>query len=251
MLQAVNGGPTLFCSDFNAFGSDLNGFVNVVSNDDDFIGFAFGVNADYLLLDWKRATQQAGAIGLAVSRVTGIPSAGELFSHTGPVDELARGNTLGNQGYSLSTNIGFRLVYTSTRLQVWVDGDLEIDLTGSFPDGQFCFYTLSQGGATFSGFTRQAIPCDPGPLPFSDCQAINQCGGGIGGDRVLACYLAEGVPTYGCVTSSEYNNFLANSGVCGCCDPIDKSFPFDNPTFCEVNSADSSTVGTACCGAPP
>lgn len=157
--------------------------------DDDVIGFVMGFDpgdgfpgstADYLLLDWKGVTQAfdfADAtlqffhhdqtltgtmpVGLALSRVTGSPTADEMWQHldlpensTGGVAELGRGATLGSTAYNRAG--GSHLVditYTPTRITVAIDGVQQFDLAGSFPDGRFGLYSAFQGPtATFSNF---------------------------------------------------------------------------------------------------
>src|SRR5690606_23464052 len=102
VTQSVNGQPTIFYSDFNSYGTVATGNIKVTGGgDDDFIGFVIGFNpeettnsaADYLLIDWKAATQYydfdgssgmpggTAERGLAISRVTGIPTANELWTH--------------------------------------------------------------------------------------------------------------------------------------------------------------------------
>ncbi len=96
----------MFYSDFNAHNKLIEGTLEVTENptaDDDYIGFALGFNpgdsgnssASYLLVDWKQVTQSfnftggdadntAGSsalVGLAVSQVSGIPTADEFWGH--------------------------------------------------------------------------------------------------------------------------------------------------------------------------
>lgn len=191
VTQSVNGQPTLFYSDFNAQGSDVRGFIRVNSGgDDDYIGFALGFRpndstngaADYLLVDWKQGTQffDFGApsntpgsnapAGLAVSRVTGIPTADEFWGHTnfvadpaGGLAELQRGATRGNIGYSDLVTYEFRFIFEPNRLRVYVDGGLELDVAGAFSDGRMAFYNFSQADVTYSAFTRDPAP--PGEIP--------------------------------------------------------------------------------------
>jgi hypothetical protein len=158
--------------------------------DDDVVGFvlgfepgdsAIGSSADYLLLDWKGATQNfnfddgdlinfhhdqtddlAGydmPVGLALSRVTGSPTADEFWAHddlpenaTGGVLELARGATLGAAAYNRTGGSHFfDITYTPTNVKVSVDGVEQLNVNGSFPDGRFGLYSAWQGPtATFS-----------------------------------------------------------------------------------------------------
>jgi hypothetical protein len=155
--------------------------------DDDVVGFvlgfepgdaAIGSSADYLLIDWKGASQTFDfadgdffnfhhdqttsgnmPVGLALSRVTGSPTADEFWQHadlpenaTGGVAELARGATLGSAAYNRSGGSHvFDITYTSSRITVRVDGVQQFDVMGSFPDGRFGLYSAWQGPtATFS-----------------------------------------------------------------------------------------------------
>jgi hypothetical protein len=184
VFQSVNGQPTLFVSDFDAFFSTFEGVIEVSGTDDDFIGFAIGYvpgdisnpAADYLLVDWKQGTQpynfgapsctpgSTAPAGLAVSRVFGIPTADEFWGHlnfdaacsdlNSGLQELQRGFTLGNTGWAQGVPYTFKFEFLSNRLRVWVNGTLEIDIAGSFANGRFGFYNFSQAAVTYSGFTR-------------------------------------------------------------------------------------------------
>lgn len=183
VLQTVNGQPTLFVSDFDLSGMQVEGVIEVeTTGDDDLIGFAIGYqpgdvsnpDAEYLLLDWKQSTQgfdfgtpsctpsSTCPAGLAVSQVTGIPTADEFWGHEdfdspacSPLGdglvELARGASLGSTGWSDLDEYRFRIVFTTDRLQVFVDDQLEIDVAGSFADGRLAFYNFSQGSVRYSG----------------------------------------------------------------------------------------------------
>jgi hypothetical protein len=198
VLQSVNGQPTLFYSDFNAFDSELEGVISPGSGgDDDYIGFALGFlpgdatnpEADYLLIDWKGGTQGydfgnpsctpggTAERGLAISRVTGVPTADEFWSHenfdspacSGPdsgLVELARGNTLGDTRWQSGTEYVFRFQFTESRVRIYVDDVLEFDVSGSFSDGRLAFYNFSQANVTYSGFQRSALG------PVAQCQDV-------------------------------------------------------------------------------
>jgi len=181
VTQSVNGQPTIFYSDFNAYGTETTGNIRVSgAGDDDFIGFVIGFNpgdasnsaADYLLIDWKRLTQNhnfaapsvtPGGVaekGLAISRVTGIPTADELWQHVdyadhseGSVLELARGATLGSTGWDRDKDYKFSFDFGPNNLVVAVNGIQQFDLTGSFSDGHLGFYNFSQAGVQYSAFT--------------------------------------------------------------------------------------------------
>jgi hypothetical protein len=193
VTQSVNGQPTLFYSNFNARGFDVRGSVIVVdAGDNDYFGFALGFQpgdtsnsaADYLLVDWKQGRQSVdfgppsttpgttAFPGLAISRVTGVPTADEFWGHTdfasdtsGGLTELARGINLGSTGWTSEVEYDFRFIFEQDRLRVYVDDTLEFDVSGSFPDGRLAFYDFSQSGVTYSAFTVEAIP-EPKPNPI-------------------------------------------------------------------------------------
>jgi hypothetical protein len=181
VFQSVNGQPTLFYSDFNAFGTLAKGTINVTSDgDDDFIGFVLGFQpndttnsaADYLLVDWKKGTQffdfgspsntpgSTALVGLAVSKVTGIPTADEFWGHTdfasdtgGGLQEIARANTLGSTGWAYDTDYEFAFDFGPNNLDVYVDNVKQLSITGSFSNGRLGFYNFSQSSVTYSAFT--------------------------------------------------------------------------------------------------
>jgi len=191
VLQSVNGQPTMFASDFNAQGTAVKGKIRVNNGagDDDFIGFALGYNlgdntnasADYLLVDWKRGTQffdfgapanntpgGTAAAGLAVSRVTGTPTADEFWQHadlignpTGGLQQLQRGSTLGATGWDFGTEYEFSFVFLANSLQVYVDDVLELSVNGTFGDGRMAFYNFSQSSVNYSAFTVQQVVPEP------------------------------------------------------------------------------------------
>lgn len=71
--------------------------------------------------------------------------------------ELARAATLGNSPWVPATSYTFVLEYSPTLLRGWVDGALEIELTGSFPSGGFALYNFSQAGLVFGPITFEFL----------------------------------------------------------------------------------------------
>ena len=202
VFQSVNGQPTLFCSDFPAFDTKMEGKVLVAeaAGDDDYIGFALGfqpgdtsnANADYLLTDWKRNDQffdfgspsstpgSTAKRGLAVSRVVGIPTADEFWGHlnfdhsssdlNNGLQELQRGSTLGSTGWVPGQEYVFTFQFSANSLKVSVDSVPQIDITGSFNNGRLCFYNFSQTDVTYSGFgTTRLVQIDIKPGSDPNC----------------------------------------------------------------------------------
>lgn len=181
-------------------------FVNS-GPDDDYIGFVLGFSpgdqtngaADYLLIDWRSTPQNndfggggvGGAeihgattpsgnndVGLALSRVTGRPTADEFWHHyddpavmtdAGAVDELARGINEGSRTYGLGagdTHV-MQVDWRSDSVRVFVDGTLEIDYSGPFvpTSGQFGLYQMFQQGFEFNNFSYDPLPPLATPVP--------------------------------------------------------------------------------------
>jgi hypothetical protein len=72
------------------------------------------------------------------------------------VEQLARAATLGDTGWARGVEYEFRISYGQDRLQVWVDGVLEIDITGTFPPGRLGFYNFSQANVIYRAFDLEA-----------------------------------------------------------------------------------------------
>ena len=180
VFQRINSRPSVFYGDFGAFGTRIKGKINAVSNrDDDFIGFVLGYrpgdnlrtsDVDFLLIDWKRRTQSCARVGLAVSRITGRPGSRfcsqEFWNHasTSRFQELARASTLGSTGYTIDREYEFEFEINETRLRIWVDGNLEFDIAGTFRDGRLGFYNHSQPEVVYSAFTVSSALINEGEV---------------------------------------------------------------------------------------
>jgi len=210
VYQSVNGQPTLYYSDFNAFGTKVTGKIKVeTTGDDDFIGFVLGFQpgdttsstADYLLVDWKQSSQSfdfgnpsstpggTADRGLAVSRVTGIPTADEFWQHTdylthsgGGVEELQRGLTLGSTGWTDNVEYEFTFDFGPGNLQVFVNGVKQLDIVGAFENGRIGFYNFSQSDVRYSAFTKEtgSFP-PPTAVPEPESWAMMIAGFGLAG----------------------------------------------------------------------
>lgn len=178
VVQTLNTSqPAVLHNGVNSQGMALSGEITVQTNsDDDFVGFVLGFNAgdstnpdaDYLLIDWKQADQalNSGAFGqegLAVSRVTGAFDFDRFWEHSGHVNELQRGFTRGATGWVNHRTYTFDLIFNPTNVQVFVDGVQELNISGSFEDGSFGFYNLSQAHVRYAGLEEEAAPPIPEP----------------------------------------------------------------------------------------
>lgn len=151
--------------------------------DDDYFGFVLGyrpgdllaASSDFIVVDWKRLTQVApegvAPAGLWMSRVTG-PIGTDVntpFYRTGPVSILQRGSGIyESTGWTTDRDYDFDVTYTAGQIDVSIDGVEAFSETGTFADGSFGFYTLSQGNIEFSELRIEALPDAPAvPLPAS------------------------------------------------------------------------------------
>ena len=189
--QSTNSDPTIYMSTLPAAGTTLSFELAVeTTDDDDFIGWVVGFergdvtnpNADFMLFDWKQATQtlesgEVGKVGMALSRVKGViapkghDGLGNFWPHTGGITELARAKTLGSTGWQDKKSYLVTMNYTPSNIRVWVDGVLQFDVTGTFPIGKFGFYTSSQPYGRFtlvSPVNNSTCGLDPNADPDDD-----------------------------------------------------------------------------------
>ena len=182
VVQEENGRPTFFVAPGDITGHRFSATLSSPGPDNDFfgvaLGFSTGVDADFLLIDWRRSIQPidwqdgvgpvTGVPGLAVSRVDGLPTMSELWAHidspvnsNGGVEELGRGTTFGEVGWTPGTPYEFVVEYTEDSLQVWVNGSQEISITGAFPSGPVALYDFSEPGLTISGISIETLNDPP------------------------------------------------------------------------------------------
>ncbi|MBU3068682.1 hypothetical protein KOI40_02560 [Aestuariicella sp. G3-2] len=174
----TNADPSALFSGSNNLNSVLSGRFGVMDfNDDDFIGFALGLqpgeltstSADYWLIDWKQRTQSFGSQlfpqGLSISHVTnGSNGNNAAWSHGVGFEELQRGTNLGSTGWSDNVWYDFSLSYTADLIQFSINGLTEISLTASeagvtgFGGGSFGLYANSQQNASFADLSLTQLP---------------------------------------------------------------------------------------------
>ncbi len=185
--------PSILYGDFDAYGKRLTAKVHPGS-DDDFFGFVVGFNggdstnaeADYLLVDWKKQRQEFNfegdststggyaEVGLRLSRVTGIPDCDEFWQHanlsgtdeSSGLEELQEADTKGSIHYA-AQEYEFVIDFGAERIEVYLDGGLELGLDGEFSDGKFGAYAMLHNSAVFwdfsytdGSFTSSSEPVD-------------------------------------------------------------------------------------------
>ena len=178
--EISNASNTVFYGPDNILNSTITGTWDP-GGDDDMPGFVLGFNpgdaegtnpdASYLVIDWKGADQNFdftdpdgepefhaltdgtfAPAGLAISQVRGLPTADELWGHVddpnnpdGGVTELARGVNFEFEGYDRSgLEYEIEIIYDANRVQMSVDGELELDVAGNFGPGRFGLYEAYQ-----------------------------------------------------------------------------------------------------------
>ena len=158
LTQSLNALPAVYVSTLPAVGVSMTFELTVnTTSDDDFIGWAIGydagentsASADWLLFDWKQLDQNwdgnDGWEGLRMYRVTGaIEDSYELWGHSDSVSEIAQAISLGSTGWADNTTYTVQVDYSTTQVDVYVDGTLEFSELGSWPTGNFGFYNFSQ-----------------------------------------------------------------------------------------------------------
>lgn len=205
--QEINGGPTIFASPDDFINTTINGKFGVESsNDNDFIGFVFGLSAptptdsadiDALLFDWKQGSQSNASPGFRLSYVTGtIDNSGStsnpFWTHSSNANITFQSlgtDTGSGRGWQDPVDYDFTLDYTTQNITIKIQGgdaafqteqtifDVNADdfpsvfPGGEFPDGKFGFYNFSQDPVRYEGFTRtepalQTTPPDGDTLNF-------------------------------------------------------------------------------------
>ncbi len=164
VTQSVNALPAVYVSTLPAVGVSMTFDLTVnTTDDDDFIGWVIGYesgenvssSADWLLFDWKQGDQNWGGYdgyaGLRMYRVTGaIDDSYETWAHSDSIAELAQADSLGSTGWSDNTTYSVQVDYSTTQVDVYVEGNLEFSETGSFPTGNFGFYNFSQAAIEYT-----------------------------------------------------------------------------------------------------
>ncbi len=239
--QSAASNPTFFVSEVIGQSYELTGTISASDPGNGFFGIAIGFDpgestdpdAEYWLIDWKRDDESVdwgapsctagttATAGLAISRVIGIPTADEFWGHTNEsaacsdldngLQELARGMTSGNTGWSPATDYMIRLRVLVDSLQLWVNGNLELDIPGPFGNARIAFYNLDQEESVFSDFVAETLASTleygegtPGCVGMPSVDILPEPV--IGTYVDLEVSSGTNVPTHGCLVISTAPN---------------------------------------------
>lgn len=172
VLQSVNADASIFLSDFDAGGQEIQGTWSVeTSSDDDFMGFVFGYQdrGQFYLFDWKQRSQSfsgnSAELGMTLKVVNmppGMdPTDDDLWPSTsGPNVTVLQHNTI---PWDEFTDYDFTLSWVPGTIEITVmEGAIVLESwvvsDSTFTSGEFGFYNYSQGDVLYQGFTRQGVP---------------------------------------------------------------------------------------------
>ena len=178
-IQKINGDPTILVSDIDVTGVTVEGSWLMKGNsDDDLVGFVFGYQdpGHFYLLDWKKATQDDGACGLAkqgisIKVVTADYSGPEsgMLEASQPFDGKDLWNTEGTEekvtllyhekikGWAFEKEYRFILEFNPGSFTVRVKEGEETLFNkklkdNTYKNGKFGFYNFSQAPVIYKGF---------------------------------------------------------------------------------------------------
>ena len=182
--QKINGDPTILVSDIDITRTTVEGsWLMKRNNDDDLVGFVFGYQdpGHFYLLDWKKATQDDRACGLAKQGISikiaaadySGPDSGKLKASQ-PFDGKDLWNTEGTEGkvtllyheeiegWAFEKEYGFILEFNPGSFTVTIkDGERIIFSKklkdSTYQNGKFGFYNFSQAPVIYKGFKTITI----------------------------------------------------------------------------------------------
>jgi Thrombospondin C-terminal region/von Willebrand factor type D domain len=182
VIQTRNGNPTFFLSPQEYVNVQITGTLQVDGGDDDYIGFVFGYQKPLTasgdspndlvtqLLSWKARDQNyfgtTAFEGFTLSRATGLIDALDetLWGHAElPTYGVLAADYGDGRGWDIETTYGFRLVYTESMVEIWIDDEEIFSVTATqagapFEEGRFGFYNYSQAGVTYADFFAAPLP---------------------------------------------------------------------------------------------
>ncbi len=144
VTQTVNGGAVYFLSPNPYINTIISGGLRTDDNDDDRMGFVFGVEGTidvppfrYYRFEWDEG---GDGNGMYVYE----------YDETGLVSTLL--SDVGNH-WTRSFNHTFSIQYYSSNITLSIDGNVVLNIDGCFNPGKFGFFNSSQANVTYSNFT--------------------------------------------------------------------------------------------------
>ncbi|MEM1180659.1 MAG: PKD domain-containing protein [Acidobacteriota bacterium] len=163
--QTADSGPTALLSPFPALGARVSGQWRAWA-DLGFMGFVLGYepgesessSADYLIAVWKRGNEGTARRGVRLYRVQGRVASFWDLDGSPQSTLLAEATTLADVGYEYETDYGFEVELLPGRFRLWIDDQLEIDVTDDFSSlgGSFGLYNLRHHSNLFKRVRVQA-----------------------------------------------------------------------------------------------
>lgn len=175
VYQTINHDPTFFVSPDSYMNVKIRGTIRIEDDwDNDFVGFVFGYNGptesqgvtdyDFLLFDWRKEMQnqegRRGEEGMSLYKVKGdLDGFENMYNHFWQHDHVdgkfeQQAISWGDdKGWEYNTDYHFVLVYTSTRVTIYINDELVFDVPGCFKTGRFGFYNFSQQKVRYSDFS--------------------------------------------------------------------------------------------------
>ncbi|MDA8017397.1 MAG: Ig-like domain-containing protein [Thermoanaerobaculia bacterium] len=150
-------GTTMY-SDFPIKNHRLKAKVNGRGWSPHYIGFGLGFqpgdatndDSDYLLMLWQQRNVGTNVTGLNLVRITGEALISALDQQP-EIEILTQGIHFGSIGWPWRTEIDFEIEFDAEGVKIWVDGQLEIDQRGDFPDGRLSYFAHAQRHVDYYG----------------------------------------------------------------------------------------------------
>ncbi len=149
VFQTVNGPEVYFLSPQPFINVIISGTLRTNDNDDDNMGFVFGVEGTigtspyhFYRFEWDEGGNGNGMY------VREYDQTGLVATHL---------SLVGNH-WTRGVNHNFTLTYQSSKIIITMDGTQVLDIDGCFNPGQFGFFNRSQANVTYSNFQYLPTP---------------------------------------------------------------------------------------------
>lgn len=164
--QTINGNPTVFESAADTYGNvKISGVIKVGNDgDDDFVGMVLGKTDanNFIVWAWKRSNQTiSGDIayeGHYLGRVTGgVNKITWHMQKNSDGYQALDSNISTSIGWEYETYYSFDVIYTPTKVEVWVEGTKVLESSGSFDTGKIGFYNNSQSRVEYYKVVEESL----------------------------------------------------------------------------------------------